>query len=410
MSTKAFFTLKETRSELPATKLNTFFNTKSLFEPKSKQWLVQSQTWADSRIDLLALNLQPAANIVTIASGACHALAYLSKRPAAIHCIDENPAQLALLEIKAKAFIHLPDYDAVLNFLAKPHQKDNLKRYQRHIRANLSEQASQYWQKRNLLGRPRYYAFSGNLQNYGYNNISLRTLRLLLIQIGVRFDELHKAHNLTEQNQIFEQHILPTLRNKFFLFLIQQDFVLKQLGFSRNQIEKLRNANQDALSEILVKRLRRLFCDFNFHENYFAQQAIGQPYLANEQESLPLHLQKTVFQALRQYAHRIHPHRENLLQFLKKQKDKSVDAFVLQDHLDYLNPHAIQDLWREIDRCASHGAKVLIRSLGAQFPLPQIVFKTTLAKWKTDSMYNQYLQNQDRSSLYGSLFVLENIN
>ena len=36
-----------------------------------------------------------------------------------------------------------------------------------------------------------------------------------------------------------------------------------------------------------------------------------------------------------------------------------VDAFVLQDHLDYLHPNEIKVLWQEINRCAAPGAKVL---------------------------------------------------
>lgn len=411
MNTKAFFPSKIKHPTSKTAILDSFSVSNFFAELKPQHKLIQSQTWADSHIDLLALDLKPAANIVTIAAGACHALAYLSAKPAAIHCIDNNPAQLALLEIKAKALIHLPDYDAVLKFLAQPHQGDNLKRYQRHLRANLSDQASHYWQKRNLLGRPRYYAFSENLQEHGYYNSSLRALRFLLTQLGARFDKLHQAKDLAQQNQIFEQDILPALQNKYFQFLMQRRYVLNRLGFNQNQITRLKNANQEELSQILIQRLRRLLCDFSIKENHFAQQVIGQTYQIQQQQSLPLYLQKEVFPQLRQFAHRVHPHQQNLIDFLRRQNKQSIDAFVLQDHLDYLHPNEIKILWQEINRCAAPGAKVLIRSLGTQLPLPQVVFQSDETQnWQTDSLRNQSLQNKDRCALYGSLFIFEKLN
>ena len=409
MNTKAYFHHKTSPSTLKTSILDSFSASQFLAGLKPQKKLFQSQTWADSHIDLLALDLQPAANIVTIAAGACHALAYLSTKPAAIHCVDENPAQLALLEIKAKALIHLPDYDAVLKFLALPHQSDNLKRYQRHLRANLSDQASHYWQHRNLVGRPRYYAFRDNLQEHGYYNSSLRALRFILKQMGARFDQLQQAKNLAQQNKIFEQTILPALQNSYFLFLMRRRFVLNRLGFNQNQITRLKNANQDELSQILIQRLRRLLCDFSIQNNHFAQQVIGQTYQIQQQQSLPLYLQKDVFPQLRQYAHRVHPKQQGLIEFLQQQSPQSIDAFVLQDHLDYLHPDEIKRLWQEIDRCAAPNAKVLIRSLGTQLPLPQQVFQTSESKWQTHPLKNLALQKQDRCALYGSLFVFQKV-
>lgn len=409
MNTKALFHSKIQHSTRHFSLVDAIWRL-SLFPTSHHQnKLIQLQTWADSHIDLLALNLKPAANIVTIAAGACHALAYLTTKPAVIHCVDQNLAQLALLEIKAKALIHLPDYDAVLKFLAQPHQIDNLKRYQRHIRANLSEQASRYWQQRNLFARPRYYAFSQNLQEQGLYNQSLRSLRFVLIQLGARFDRLPQAQDLAQQHLIFEQDILPSLHNKYFLSLMRSRFVLRRLGFNHQQITKLKHANREELSLILIQRLRRLLCDFHIADNHFAQQVIGSTYRIQQQQSLPLYLQKEAFPHLRQYAHRIQAHQQSLVDFLQRQSEQSVDAFVLQDHLDYLSADEITSLWQQINRCAAPGAKILIRSLGTQLPIPQIVFQSEQASWKTNSLRNQELQQSDRCALYGSLFILEKV-
>lgn len=377
--------------------------------PKLHQGLIQTQTWADSSVDLLALNLKPASNIVTISAGACHALAYLNSKPAAVHCVDENPAQLALLEIKTKAIAHLPDYDAVLQFLLNPGQSDNLKRYQRHIRGNLSVSASKYWQSRNFLGQPRYQIFSQNLQKHGLYNISLSCLRFILKKLGADFKSMLSAQTLEQQKIIFDQAILPALHRKSLRFLINQQSILRGLGFNQNQITQLKqvhDAHQN-INTILVQRLRHLLCDFPIQNNHFALQVLGQTSPLHQQHSLPTYLQKEFFHHLRQYAHRIHGHQTCLIDYLKQQPAYSIDVFVLQDHLDYLHPTAMKELWGEIERCAAPQAKVLIRSLGTSLPLPQDVFCKTPSMWHTNSLLNQTLQAKDRSALYGSFFLLE---
>ena len=173
--------------------------------------------------------------------------------------------------------------------------------------------------------------------------------------------------------------------------------------------KKLKNANREDLSLVLIHRLRHLFCDFQIADNHFAQQVIGAAYQVQQQQSLPLYLQKDAFPQLRLYAHPIQAHQQSLIEFLEQQRDQSMDAFVLQDHLDYLCPTEITALWQQINRCAAPGAKILIRSLGTQLPIPQIVFQSELASWKTDALRNQELQNKDRCALYGSLFLLEKV-
>jgi S-adenosylmethionine-diacylglycerol 3-amino-3-carboxypropyl transferase len=371
--------------------------------------LIQTQTWADSSIDLLALNLKPAANIVTISAGACHALAYLQGKPAAVHCVDENPAQLALLEMKTKAIAHLPDYDAVLQFLLNPGQSDNLKRYQRHIRRNLSESASKYWQSRNFLGQPRYQIFSQDLQKHGLYNISLNCLRFVLKKLGADFKKILSAQTLEQQQSIFDQAILPALHKKSLRFLMNQQSILRGLGFSQNQIAQLKKVHEahQNITTILIQRLRHLLCDFPIQNNHFALQVLGQTSPLHQQQSLPTYLQKEFFSHLRQYAHRIHGHQASLIDYLKQQPPCSIDVFVLQDHLDYLRSTEIKDLWIEVERCAAPQAKVLIRSLGTSLPLPQDVFCKTHTTWHTNPLLNQTLQAQDRCALYGSFFLLE---
>jgi S-adenosylmethionine-diacylglycerol 3-amino-3-carboxypropyl transferase len=71
---------------------------------------VYNQIWEDPVVDLDALELGPGHRVVTIASGGCNILNYLTADPAAIDAVDLNPAHIALTRLKLAAMRHLPGY------------------------------------------------------------------------------------------------------------------------------------------------------------------------------------------------------------------------------------------------------------------------------------------------------------
>ena len=62
--------------------------------------LVYTQIWEDPEADLAALQLPIGSTIVTISSGGCNALSYLTARPAQVYAVDLNEAHLSLLKLK----------------------------------------------------------------------------------------------------------------------------------------------------------------------------------------------------------------------------------------------------------------------------------------------------------------------
>jgi S-adenosylmethionine-diacylglycerol 3-amino-3-carboxypropyl transferase len=61
--------------------------------------LVYTQIWEDPEADLAALQLPLGSTIVTISSGGCNALSYLTAKPAQVYAIDLNEAHLSLLKL-----------------------------------------------------------------------------------------------------------------------------------------------------------------------------------------------------------------------------------------------------------------------------------------------------------------------
>jgi S-adenosylmethionine-diacylglycerol 3-amino-3-carboxypropyl transferase len=112
--------------------------------------LVYPQIWEDPAVDMAALALGPDSRVVTIASGGCNVLAYLTADPAQITAVDLNRAHIALTRIKVAAALHLPDYDSFYRFFGEADHKANLLAYKRFLRDRLDPDTLAYWQGRDL--------------------------------------------------------------------------------------------------------------------------------------------------------------------------------------------------------------------------------------------------------------------
>ena len=77
---------------------------------------VYPQIWEDPEVDLEALKLTKDSRIMTIASGGCNVMNYLTESPEKVKAIDLNPAHVALTRLKVAAIKHLPDYESFFKF------------------------------------------------------------------------------------------------------------------------------------------------------------------------------------------------------------------------------------------------------------------------------------------------------
>ena len=70
--------------------------------------LVYPQIWEDPAVDLAAMEITPDHHVVTIASGGCNVMSYLSASPASITAVDLNRSHVALTRLKLAGIRHLP--------------------------------------------------------------------------------------------------------------------------------------------------------------------------------------------------------------------------------------------------------------------------------------------------------------
>ena len=129
--------------------------------------LVYTQIWEDPEADLAALRLPLGSTIVTISSGGCNALSYLTARPSQVYAVDLNEAHLSLLQLKIAGLRVFSDYAHYWQFFGKAASIANTGLYLERLRPVLDADTRAYWDKLNIIGRPRYAYFTDGFYRHG---------------------------------------------------------------------------------------------------------------------------------------------------------------------------------------------------------------------------------------------------
>jgi len=368
--------------------------------------LVYAQIWEDPAVDMEALAITPDSHVVTIASGGCNVLSYLTADPAKITAVDLNTAHIALNELKLMAARTLPDHAAFHRFFAQADSKENIAAYRDIVAPHLDEATRRYWEGRDLIGRRRIGGFARGIYKHGLLGRFIGAAHLLARVHGVDLRRMLAATSRAEQREIFEREVAPIFDRAFVRWLTSQPASLFGLGIPPAQFEALAgNARMDV---VLKARLEKLACDFDLKDNYFAVQAFGRGYAGGE-GPLPPYLQAANHDAVRSRADRVDVRHANFTDFLREQPDASADRYILLDAQDWMDDEQLNALWAQITRTAKPGARVLFRTAGEPSILPGRVVDAVLDRWAYRAEASLDYTARDRSAIYGGvhLYVLK---
>src|ERR1700755_2898226 len=95
--------------------------------------LVYTQIWEDPEADLAALRLPLGSTSVTISSGGCNALSYLTALPAQIYAVDLNEAHLSLLKLKLAGLRTFSKYADFWQFFGEAASPANASLYREQL-------------------------------------------------------------------------------------------------------------------------------------------------------------------------------------------------------------------------------------------------------------------------------------
>ncbi len=319
--------------------------------------LVYNQCWEDPALDNAVLQIRPADRIVMITSAGCNALDYLIHAPASIHCVDMNPHQNALLELKLAAIERL-QYEQFFEMFANGRIHGHRRIYENQLRSRLTSGAQSIWDRRidyfDPLGAGLYF--------HGTAGFFARSLYLYLNVVrGMRHDlqQFQSIGNLAEQAAFYRTRIAPRLWSPLVRFAIRQPAVLAMLGVPQQQIEQIQE-NGSKTSSFVEERVDQTLTTVPLRQNYFWRVYMNGYY---PPDCYPNYLKREFFQFLRKHISRIHIHTSTLTDFLRTSPDR-FSIFVLLDHMDWLSatPELLEEEWRLIIGCADQAARIIYRS------------------------------------------------
>ncbi|BEV00373.1 DUF3419 family protein [Novosphingobium olei] len=367
--------------------------------------LVYAQIWEDPAVDMEALQVGPDSRVVAIASGGCNVLSYLVADPDRITAIDLNTAHVALNKLKLASARHLPDYALFRRFFAEADSKANIEAYKTFVARHLDETTRRYWEGRDLTGRRRINAFGKNIYKRGLLGNFIGIAHLLAKIYRIDLSRILAANSVEEQRAVFEAEMAPVFDRKFVRWLTEQPASLFGLGIPPAQFDAL--AGDQPMAEVLRRRLAKLACDFEVSDNYFAWQAFSRGYGRTPDCPLPPYLQAENWQTVRNRIDRVEVLHANMTEWLSSQADASLDRYVLLDAQDWMTDAQLDDLWRQITRTASSGARVLFRTAAEPSLLPGRVDDALLSRWTYHADASLDYTRRDRSSIYGGVHLYE---
>src|SRR5246127_998941 len=304
--------------------------------------LVYTQIWEDPEADLAALQLPLGSTIVTISSGGCNALSYLTAQPAQVYAVDPNQAHLSLLKLKLAGIRAFSGYSDFWQFFGQAASSGNARLYRDRLRPLLEPDARAYWDKRNIIGRPRHAYFTDGFYRHGmlgrFIGLTHIVAKVAGIDLGALLTaEVGASERIEALNRLHRLFHSPLAR-----LLTRTPALLFSIGMPPQQRARL--GGGAPLNEVLYQRLLRLIDSHPNDTNYFAWQALRLRYRGPGDRCLPPYLQRRKFARMRNDAGLIISVHASLRPFLDGLPAREVDAVVLLDSQDWMTPEQIRSL------------------------------------------------------------------
>ena len=369
--------------------------------------LVYPQIWEDPRVDLEALTLAPGHRMVTIASGGCNILSYLTAAPVEITAVDLNAAHIALNRLKIAAARHLEDYADFKRFFGDADSQRNIEVFDQLLVEQLDSASKAYWNGRDWLGRRRIEAFARGFYRGGLLGRFIALGHLAARMLGGNPKAILNARTIDEQRQIFNTELKPLFLMPAVRRILDSPSALFGLGIPPAQYEALSEGRP--MHEVILERLERLACDFPLSDNYFAWQAFNRGYASGENAPLPPYLEEENYEKIRVASNHVQLLNMPFTEHLKSLPARRLDRYVLLDAQDWMTDGDLNALWREITRTARPGARVIFRTAGRQTILPGRVREGLLGQWVYRKELSNELTAKDRSAIYGGFHLYERV-
>lgn len=344
--------------------------------------------WEDADVLLRALAVQPGDVCLSICSGGENSLALLAKYPSKVIAIDTNIAQLATLELKIAAYRALT-WEQCVEFLTTTNQR---RQYYLCVRPFLSAGAKAYWDA-NAKVLLASFSCGGKFERYFK---LFRTWVLPLVHRKSTIDELlAPGKNFDERNAFYEKKW-----NSLSWRIMFRIFFSRKVMGSIGRDKACFNHVQGQVAQRISERTKFALTNLNPAVNPYLQFILRGKFADN----LPFALRKENYEAIKENLDKIEIRHASLGDWLKAQPSSCVDSFNLSDVFEYMSVEQCNEIYGEIVRTSTNGARVaywnMLVDRRAPEDYPEIVSEQAVA---------EQLLREDKAFFY-SKFVLERVS
>ena len=362
--------------------------------------LIYNTCWEDSRIDRQLLNLDRKSEVVMITSAGCNALNYTLDNPKTINCIDVNPRQNSLLELK-KASVKNGEFNLHFKMFGHGRNKNIDKDYQSKLQPLLPDYAIEFWDRKinkfNGKGAKKSFYFFGTSGNFAwlfkkYFDSTPGAHRLIV--------RLLNCESLEEQKEVYLQ-LESKFMNKMILWLMNRHLTMMLLGIPRAQKKLILEKYPDAMAGYIKTNLRHVFTEIPIKDNYYWRLYLTGRYTKN---CSPEYLKEDNFEILQNNIDSVKIYTSTINGFLRANRHK-YSHYVLLDHQDWLAhhlPEVLHEEWELILENSLPGTKILLRSAAQKIDFfPDFIHDRI--EWKTEA--TEKIQYYDRVGTYASTYL-----
>ncbi len=382
---------------------------RKLFNQVHSRNLVYNTCWEDPRCDRRALTIQPEHDIMMITSAGCNALDYVLDEPSHIYCVDMNPRQNALLELKIAAIRKL-DHATVFKLFGEGKLADAETLYQRELRSEISASAQAFWDRKiHYFSKGKSFYFRGTTGFFA----RFANLYLNFRNARAAIEQLFELHSPEEREQHYKKYIAHLVWTDLMRRMLGYDATLSLLGVPKPQRQQIESTYQGGVAKFTQDCVSAVLTRLPTHDNYFWWLYLCGRYTP---ERCPEYLREENFERLKGLVDRISTHSMSILDFLRSH-DRKIDRFVLLDHMDWLATYGkpiLEEEWQAIAEHANSNTRILWRSAGTEvdFVDPiQVEVNGTRATLGELLEYQTELASElhavDRVHTYGSFYIAD---
>jgi S-adenosylmethionine-diacylglycerol 3-amino-3-carboxypropyl transferase len=349
--------------------------------------LIFTLNWEDPLVDERALQIKAGDTVFTITSGGCNTLGFLRFNPQAIYCVDINPAQTFLMELKQAAFRNL-DHPGLLAFFGLRHHANRKQVYQA-LSSDLLPDTRLFW-KNNLDVIDKGILMHGRFERF----VKIAGWLMRLIQGREKTKHFFRLDTPEQQKQFYDRHWNNARWQWIFRTMFNKQRLAKK-GLNADYFHF--DDGSSSFSESFLRRAAHALGDLPVKSNYFMALYLLGRYL-NEHD-VPSYLQHEHFEVIKNNIDRIRPVTADSKYWLKQQPDNCFDAMALSNICELMDDKDTHKLFLEVLRTSRPGGRLIFRNL----MIPREVPDDLRANLVKDDALSKELQYSDRSFVYGKV-------